>query len=66
MKKQYITPCASIVKIAPTSVIAASQAPSSLQYGNSNEFEGPTVAESSRFAGGLTEDNSSNESSVEF
>jgi hypothetical protein len=53
-KKQYITPSASVVAITSGRVIATSDSPT-LKYCNSNEDEGPTVAESSMFAGGLTE-----------
>lgn len=62
MKKKYSTPQVHVVAVSPVHVIAASATPSSLKYGSSNETEGPTVAESFGFAGGLTEEENTDDS----
>ncbi len=62
MKKKYSTPQIHIVAVSPAHVIATSTTPSSLKYGSSNETEGPAVAESFGFAGGLTEEENTDDS----
>lgn len=55
MKKQYIKPTLESVGIRCPNIIATSEAPTTLHYGGSNEEDGPTVAESNPFFGGITE-----------
>ena len=55
MKKQYIKPTLETVDIKCPNIIATSETPTTLHYGGSNEEDGPTVAESNSFFGGITE-----------
>ena len=55
MKKQYIKPTLETVSIRCPNIIATSETPTTLRYGGSNEEDGPTVAESNSFFGGITE-----------
>ncbi|MGN1237256.1 MAG: hypothetical protein ACI4TS_07390 [Bacteroidaceae bacterium] len=55
MKKQYIKPTIEIIRISYPHMIATSNPPTTLRYGGSNEEDGPTVAESNSFFGGITE-----------
>ena len=56
MKKPYTTPRIEFITINIAHIIAASNIPTTLKDGGSNEFAGPTVAESQGFVGGLIEE----------
>ena len=56
MKKKYICPAVQAITIS-TQVLTASTQTTTLKYGGTNDQDdGPTVAESNSFMGGLLED----------
>lgn len=56
MKHKYTAPQIQFIAVRCNNIMATSQVPNSLEYGGSNEFDGPTVAESHPFTDGLLED----------